>query len=72
MRVSFGMANKLTMHVNPTGICLLDDRSLAAHFRKEKVLFTSLNYRPSLHFHLELENRIFCLLELAKPEIRPF
>ena len=40
-------------------------------FFLKKVQFTALNYRLSLYFHLELENQIFCLLKLAKPEIRP-
>ena len=38
-------------------------------FNWKKVLFISLNYRSSLHFYLKLKNRIFCLLELAKPDI---
>jgi len=39
--------------------------------KKWKALFTSLNYRSSLYFHLKLENRIFCLLELMKLDIWP-
>jgi len=36
---------------------------------KVKVLFISLNYGPSLPFHLELKKQLFCLLELAKLDI---
>jgi len=40
-------------------------------FLRKKILFTSLNYGSSLRFHLELENREFCLLKLTKPDIKP-
>ena len=36
---------------------------------KKKVLFISLNYRSSLRFHLKFKSRVFCLLELPKPDI---
>ena len=37
----------------------------------KKILFTSLNYGLSLRFYLKLKNWVFCLLELAKPDILP-
>ena len=40
-------------------------------FLLEKKFFYLMNYRLSLYFHLKLKNRIFCLLELAKPDISP-
>ena len=43
--------------------------NLSSKVSKEKVLFTSLNYEPSLRFHLELKNRVFCLSEFTKPYI---
>ena len=43
---------------------------IAAPPRKEKkFLFTFLNYRLNLGFHLKLENQVFFFLELAKPDI---
>ena len=35
----------------------------------EKILFISMNCTSSLRFHFKLENRVFCFLQLAKPDI---
>ena len=47
------------------------DLPISFFFYQKKSFFYLMNYRLSLYFHLKLKNRIFCLLELAKPDISP-
>ena len=50
---------------------LLGHCNRRASKKRKKFLFTFLNYRLNLGFHLKLENQVLCLLELVELDILP-